>query len=92
VRYHHPKSEIHANGIYGGVGTRAEPEVWTPGRDGAPAEEERVPRRFRRLRLRRRRTSEREDVDVSSNFYFVLGVFIALALAATAWGIIRSFN
>ena len=43
-------------GIYGGVGSKAAPPVWTPAvsRDVRPAEA--VPRRFRGLRLRRRRS------------------------------------
>ena len=92
MRYRHPKAEIHANGIYGGIGTRPAPEVWTPGSDETPVTEERVPSRFRRLRLRHGRARDRGGADPSSRFYLALGIFLLVAVAATAWAIVRSFG
>lgn len=55
MRYKHPKTEMHANGIYGGVGTRPGHEPWTPGGKVKKAKREWVSRVLRRLRLRRTR-------------------------------------
>ena len=57
MRYEHPRSEMTPNGIYGGVGSKPAPKVWTPStaRRGRPRE--RVPARFRRLRIRRTKRS-----------------------------------
>ena len=60
MRYKHPKSEMSPSGLYGGVGSKNEPENWTPEarkrrwRDAVPA-------KFRKLRLRRKKRSKMES-------------------------------
>lgn len=74
MRYKHPKAEMHANGIYGGIGTRPAHEPWTPPVHGAPEPEARVPERWRRIRLRRtRRRRMTADDDSDMPVIFVLG-------------------
>ncbi len=53
MRYRHPKAEFHASGIWGGIGTRPSPEVWTPTVEEESPPEEAVPPRFRGLRIHR---------------------------------------
>ena len=55
MRYKHPKSATHANGIYGGIGTRPAHEAWTPSEQGKSETKEQVPKALRRLRIRRTR-------------------------------------
>lgn len=55
MRYKQPKTQMGANGIYGGVGSRPGIEPWTPGRKAKRSKVEWVPARLRRLRLRRTR-------------------------------------
>ena len=55
MRYEHPRSEMHANGIYGGIGSRPAHEAWTPTVHEAPTRKDLIPKAWRRLRLRRTR-------------------------------------
>ncbi len=76
MRYKHPPTEMGASGYYGGVGSKPAVPFWTPGADGDPAApEERVPKRFRRLRLRR--TRPRASVSRAVDVGVPLFVFIA---------------
>lgn len=76
MRYKHPPTEMGASGYYGGVGSKPASPFWTPGADeDAAAPEERVPKRFRRLRLHR--TRPRESVSRAVDIGVPLFVFIA---------------
>lgn len=84
MRYKHPRSQAHANGIYGGVGTRPSQEYWTPGGPEGTAEEEEVPPALRHVRLRRTRPRRmHSDEDHRTPEFFVLlvcGAFAAIVV------------
>jgi len=68
---------MHANGIYGGVGSAPAHEPWTPVREGGSGPQEHVPRRFRRLRLRRTRIRPSASGDGSAwPAYLVFGIVV----------------
>jgi len=77
VRYRHPKAEVHANGIWGGVGTRPDPDPWTPGGKVKQAKKEWVPRALQRLRLRRTRARRSSSGDGSAwPAFLVFGIVV----------------
>ena len=88
VRYDHPKSATHANGIYGGIGTRPAHENWTPGAKDEADAPEAVPKRFRRLRLKRTKSRTMySDQAYKGPEFFVLMVCAAFALIVVLIGL-----
>jgi len=68
---------MHANGVWGGIGSRPGHEPWTPGGEAGPGEREHVPRRLRRLRLRRTRIRPSASGDGSAwPAYLVFGIVV----------------
>ena len=68
---------MHANGIYGGMGSAPAHEPWTPGREDKPGENEHVPKRWRRLRLRRTRLRPSASGDGSAwPAYLFFGIVV----------------
>ncbi len=53
MRYRHPTAESHASGIWGGIGTRPAPDVWTPEVEEAASPEDGAPEPYRGLHVHR---------------------------------------
>ena len=92
VRYKHPRSQVHANGIYGGVGTRPSPGYWIPGGPEETAEEERIPPALRRVRLRRtrpRRMHSYQDYRTPEFFVLILCSVFAVVVFLILLGVLH---
>ena len=88
MRYDHPKSATHANGIYGGIGTRPAHENWTPGAKEEPGAPDVVPPKLPRLRLERTRARRMLSDDAQKGpEFFVLMVCAAFALIVVLIGL-----
>lgn len=89
MRYRHPPSDVHPNGLYGGIGSRAAPEVWTPGTGEAEETEARVPSRLRKLRLRpNRRYRDWVGKSDAIPFELIMVVVIGAVVFAAAFSLL----
>ena len=94
MRYKHPKADMHANGIYGGIGSRPAHEAWTPGVTDEDEGKELVPKEWRRLKLQRtrRRPMAADETDSWPAIYvlimFAIPILIVLGMiVAQAFGL-----
>ena len=85
MRYEHPRSEMHANGIYGGIGSRPAHEAWTPSAPDQPDAKRPIPKKWRRMRLRRTRPRPMASEEASGRgvaVLFVAAFIVAMVLTA----------